>query len=394
MAYNPQSNGVVERCNRTLLSMLRTVVSEQQNDWDDHLPATLCAYRSTPHASTGVSPYKMVYGVEMTLPMDLMLGDTGPEQPGQECPYEYVEWIKDSLRRAHSRARKTLKTSAKRQRRGYGEPNRIVRFQHGEWVWRAYPHQGGKLRYTNRGPWLVLAKMGPVTYKIQCHPQADPEIVHVDKLMPYYPDFGEQLYSWIETDSPVQHRDQEIQTSRPVLQDRELDIVDITPPVPDSEEISPPVPDPAPAAEITEPRADIPSTTEERVEREESFTTSPAWPEVAPVVLEAPLELPSGPDQEFSEDLTDSPDAETDPETCPADVSSRLQSTPKEPDGPRAEPEDEPTDECVNPSLESPEISPGSRSLVPLPRRGTRSRKQPERYTPIRRLQVLPATLA
>ncbi len=31
-AYNPQSSGAVERCNRTLLSMLRTVVSEQQND--------------------------------------------------------------------------------------------------------------------------------------------------------------------------------------------------------------------------------------------------------------------------------------------------------------------------------------------------------------------------
>ncbi len=85
--------------------MLRTAVSEQQNDWDDHLPAALCAYRSTPHASTGVSPHKMVYGVEMTLPLDLMLGDTGPEQPEQECPYEYVEWIKDSLCRAHSRAR-------------------------------------------------------------------------------------------------------------------------------------------------------------------------------------------------------------------------------------------------------------------------------------------------
>ncbi len=210
--------------------MLRTVVSEQQNDWDDHLPAALCTYRSTPHASTGVSPHKMVYRVEMTLPLDLMLGDTRPEQPEQECPYEHVEWIKDSLRRAHSRARKTLKTAAKRQSRGYGEPNRIVRFHRGEWVWRAYPRQGGKLRYTNRGPWLVLAKTGPVTYKIQRHPQADPENVHADKLMPYYPDFGEQLYSWIETDCPVHYRDQEIQTSQPILQDRELNIVDITPP--------------------------------------------------------------------------------------------------------------------------------------------------------------------
>ncbi len=176
MAYNSQSNSAVERCNQTLLSMLRTVVSEQQNDWDGHLPAALCTYRSTPHASTGVSPHKMVYGVEMTLPFDLMLEDTGPKQPEQECPYEYVEWIKDFLRRAHSRAHKTLKASAKRQRRGYGEPNRIVRFHHGQWVCRAYPRQGGKLRYTNQGPWLVLAKTGPVTYKIHRHPRQTPRL--------------------------------------------------------------------------------------------------------------------------------------------------------------------------------------------------------------------------
>ncbi len=332
--------------------------------------------------------------MEMTLPLDLMLGDTGPEQPEQECPYEYVEWIKDSLRRAHSRARKTLKTAAKCQRRGYGEPNRIVRFHHGEWVWRAYPCQGRKLRYTYRGPWLVLAKTGLVTYKIQRHPQADPEIVHVDKFMLYYPDFGEQLSSWIETDGPVQYRDQEIQTSWPVLQDQTLNIVDITPPVHDPVDNSPPVPNPAPVAEIAEPHIDIPSTTEEPVEIEESFTASHAWPEVPPAVLEAPLESPSGPDQELSGDLTGSPDMETDPETCPADISNRLQSTPAEPNGPNAEPEDEPTDELVNPSNQSPEIPPGSRSLIPLPRRGTRLRKQPERYTPIRRLQVLPVTQA
>ncbi len=114
--------------------MLRTVVSEQQNGWDDHLPAAICAYGLTLHASTGVSRHEMVYGIKMTLLLDLMLGDTRPEQAADECPYEYVEWIKDSLRRTHDRARKTLRTSAKRQRRGYGEPNRIVQFHCGELV--------------------------------------------------------------------------------------------------------------------------------------------------------------------------------------------------------------------------------------------------------------------
>ncbi len=136
-----------------------------------------------------------------------------------------------------------------------------------------------------------------MTYKIQRHPQADPEIVHVDKLMPYYPDFGEQLSAWIETDCPVQYRAQEIQTSQPVLQYRELNIVDISPPMHDPVDISNPMPDPAPVTEIAEPHIDIPNVTEEPVEIEESFTASPAQPEVSPAVLEAPLESPSGPEQ-------------------------------------------------------------------------------------------------
>ena len=222
----------------------------------------------------------MVYGVEMTLPLDLMLGDTGPEQPEHECPYEYVEWIKDSLCRTHSRARKTLKTSAKRQRRGYGEPYQIVRFHHGEWVWRAYPHQGGKLCYTNRGSWLVLAKTGPVTYKIQRHPQADPEIVHVDKLMPYYSYFGERLCSWIETGYLTQYRDQEAQTLKPVLWDQPVAVVDITP------QIS----DPNPESEPAEPHPDAPSPEQEPVETSKANIAEPTETEVQPAVLETLLD--------------------------------------------------------------------------------------------------------
>ena len=42
-AYHQQANGMVECCNRTLLGMLRAVVSEQQDDWDDQLPTLFSA---------------------------------------------------------------------------------------------------------------------------------------------------------------------------------------------------------------------------------------------------------------------------------------------------------------------------------------------------------------
>ncbi len=195
----------------------------------------------------------------------------------------------------------------------------------------------------------MLTKTGPVTYKIQRHPQADPKIVHVDKLMPYYPDFGEQLHSWIETDCLMQYRDQETQTSKPVLQHEELVIVDIPPLMHVPADTSSPMHDPAPVSETTELHTDTPSTTEEPVEIEESFTTSPLQSEMPPAVLETPLESASGPDQELSVDLAKSPEVEMDPVLCPTDVSNRPQPIPADSDGPNAEPEVKPTDECVNP---------------------------------------------
>ncbi len=89
-ANHPQTNVIVECCNRTLLSMLRAVVSECQDDWDDHLPAALSAYRSTPHSSTGVCPFRMLYGVEMTMLLDLVIGEVGRQKMDVHCPIEYV----------------------------------------------------------------------------------------------------------------------------------------------------------------------------------------------------------------------------------------------------------------------------------------------------------------
>ncbi len=44
----------------------------------------------------------------------------------------------------------------------------------------------------------MLAKVSPIMYRIQCHAGAESEIVLADKLMPYQPDFGEELESWLQ----------------------------------------------------------------------------------------------------------------------------------------------------------------------------------------------------
>ena len=49
--YHPESDGMVERFNRTLLMMLAMFAGENRDDWDVLLPAVMMAYRSNVHES-------------------------------------------------------------------------------------------------------------------------------------------------------------------------------------------------------------------------------------------------------------------------------------------------------------------------------------------------------
>ena len=70
-AYHPQSDGVVERFNRTLTDMLAKCVVLGTREWDNRLPYVLFAYRASVQVSTGESPFFLVYGSDLQLPTEV-----------------------------------------------------------------------------------------------------------------------------------------------------------------------------------------------------------------------------------------------------------------------------------------------------------------------------------
>src|ERR1700741_2268945 len=73
MAYHPQANGLTERFNHILTSLLKSIINKQQNDWDFILPYVVFAYNTTVHESTGTTPFHAAKGHDPHQPIDFIL---------------------------------------------------------------------------------------------------------------------------------------------------------------------------------------------------------------------------------------------------------------------------------------------------------------------------------
>ena len=181
--YRPQSDGLVERFNRTLQQMLKTLVNEARDDWDELLPYVTMAYRASPQESTGCSPNLLMLGRESNLPLDVVVGCPTALEREYECSTEYVEWLRKTLSHVHEFARTQLKTAAQRQKANYDRKTRSTKIEPGQFVWRYYPPSANqKLGKGWVGPYKVVSCPTDIHCDIVLNPGAKPVRVHTDQL--------------------------------------------------------------------------------------------------------------------------------------------------------------------------------------------------------------------
>lgn len=115
--YHPSANPV-ERWNRTLINMLRSLEEDKKANWRSSLPTVVHAYNSCIHQSTGYSPYYLFFGRHPRLPVDIAFG---VELNGGEkgCTKQFVKSLKEQLSAAYQTAGENMTKMGNRNKARY-----------------------------------------------------------------------------------------------------------------------------------------------------------------------------------------------------------------------------------------------------------------------------------
>ena len=225
--YHPQSDGMIERFNRTLLNMLSIAVKEEEDDWDLILPTLMLAYRSGVHETTGESPFNLMFGREAQLPIDIIYNLPKETTEFEQC--NPAQTLRKRLSTAYARVRSHIAKQQDKQKQYYDTKVHGKEYQIGDKVWLHCPAvpkgRSRKLHRPWQGPFVVVKTIGNNVYRIKnVNSPRQRKVVHFNRLKPYQGknnhsptqqlefdvDGDQNISVWAETDiqqEPVAEKD-------------------------------------------------------------------------------------------------------------------------------------------------------------------------------------------
>ncbi|KAK1681473.1 hypothetical protein QYE76_042321 [Lolium multiflorum] len=183
---HPQTDGQTEVVNRSLSTLLRTLVKTNLKSWEDCLPHAEFAYNRAKHSTTSRSPFMIVYGFEPPTALDIL-----PLPLHERTNMDFDERT-TAMKKLHEETRATIQEHVLRQANRLNAKKKERVFEEGDLVWihlrkERFPQErNSKLKPRGDGPFKVLKRINNNAYVIDI-----PTSKYVE-----HQDHGEDGTSW------------------------------------------------------------------------------------------------------------------------------------------------------------------------------------------------------
>ena len=170
--YHPNSHGVVEKANQTLLQMLRKFIDQNPQNWDKIFPMLLYAIRSVPNESTKISPNELVFGRQLRGILEIARenwenGDKAKPRLLKVSTTEYLERLRSDLEIARKAAQANSNEAHQKSKLQYDKSCTQRELQIGDQVLILQPTSGKKLYLKWTGPYEITSKLPNANYEVQ-----------------------------------------------------------------------------------------------------------------------------------------------------------------------------------------------------------------------------------
>ncbi|XP_069375367.1 uncharacterized protein [Paralichthys olivaceus] len=163
--YHPQTDGLVKRLNKTLKTMIRKFIHEDDSNWDKWRDPLSFAVWEVPQASKGFSPFQLLFGRKPRGVPDLKENwEEGPSPSKNKI--QYVLDLRAKLHTLGQLSRMNMLQAQARQHHLYNRGARLRRFTPGEKVLVLLPSSSSKLLTKWQGPFVVTRRVGEVDYEV------------------------------------------------------------------------------------------------------------------------------------------------------------------------------------------------------------------------------------
>nr|GEZ09626.1 reverse transcriptase domain-containing protein [Tanacetum cinerariifolium] len=167
----PQSNGLVERANRSLGEGIKARLGEGNKNWVEELPHVLWAHRTMIKSSHGDTPFSLTYGTEAVIPAEIGMPtyrtaavDVVNNDKDLRLNLDLLEERRERVAVCEARAKSKMM-------KYYNARVCSVVFKPGDFVYRSndasHAVAGGKLGPKWEGPYEVTEALGNGAYKLR-----------------------------------------------------------------------------------------------------------------------------------------------------------------------------------------------------------------------------------